>query len=337
MSKKAPTFMIDQKLKDYYEICIEATLPICLYLDDQVLEIKIGRRIAKIEIKRIENTKHKLKNMIQIPNGGDIRVNNVRENPFSRTAFRLFFKPTIHELERFAEPDSWQIDPFTERSLDPLYVKGLEFINKLIKNYRYYANEPALSALTPWEIESFKLLILLNESNFQKKRVIFNSKNLSAKGIMVISGNKFNNKDIERDLIKSLKSESGIHIWVDMLLNSRSLYLRGEFNQSIIEAFSSLEFFLQFFIKNKFMESNVSEDEINKKMKRASTEFLLGKLMHEAVGTRFKEISKKIWKEFNECKKNRNFIIHRGDKASRKESHKTILVVNSVISELNKI
>lgn len=333
--KQKSNIPINLKYKDLYYVRIEGTLPMCLYLTDQILPMHLKGRAAEIKIKRIENLKHPMRKMIHVPNNGDIKTIHVRENPFSRTKFILFYKATIAELKRFNDQENWVVDPYTERSMDPLFIKGLEFINHFIQQYRFFSDEPALSTITPWELETFLLAVYIGPPRDLNQKRIFHSKHISAKGITAISpGKKFDGSKFINELKKSLDVGSEVEIWNEILLASRSLYLKSSYRQSVVESLSALEIFLVYFIRKKLITKKIEIEKINKQLKRANTVLLMNKLMEEAVGQKFKRISRKLWKKFEKARKVRNKVVHQGLVPNRDDTNNTIITCREIIAYL---
>ncbi|OLS19817.1 MAG: hypothetical protein HeimC3_43460 [Candidatus Heimdallarchaeota archaeon LC_3] len=327
---------IDFKKRNDYRVKIEALLPICLYLEDDIYHINFSNRIADIKIKRIDNRNHPLRKMFPITEKDDIRIVNNHYNEFSRTRFIIIFKPTINELKKFNDSKNWDTDPFTERSIDPLFNIGINLINKFIINYKYLVKDFGITTLTPWEINDYLLNIGYFDDTPNKFISVFRSKHLSASGIIQVGKNtKFNNSNIRSELLKRLKKDSSINIWDKLLLNSRFLYIHGSYSEATVQSFSALEYFLNNFFRNMLRKNGKSTMEIEKILKRATTERLLGEIMREAIGKNLSELSNDLWLKFLKYKKKRNQVVHQAYLIERNEANNAIETFMEIINQIS--
>lgn len=144
----------------------------------------------------------------------------------------------------------------------------------------------------------------------------------------------------EIDQFESL-SESGFEptLYEMLLMDSKSAFLNLEYKLAILEAFQSMDVFLEDFIRTSFKKKGILDAEIDRKLDQSwKTRDRIEKLVAEISGKGLSQIDGKLGSSWHCLYEDvRNAMIHKGYLPSKKETMKVININESVMQLIKSL
>ncbi|MBK5133814.1 MAG: hypothetical protein KGD70_15455 [Candidatus Lokiarchaeota archaeon] len=273
-------------------------LPFPIPVPDGIYEVKIGIKIAKIAIKRIQRNKT---GNIQSNNNFQIKFDKYGKSSYSSVNVRLPWIVNFEEKGRIIQSNTQPNNKAKEQVL--------RFLNRFIETSRYVTEEFWVEPARYQDLVSYKAFYYDGKNKYPTKLSEIDSKSNEI-GIKIDHPFKLSDEKLSQ-LNNSLKNEIELDPSKIFLMNSKNACLQEDFRLAIIQSVIALEIILYQFIKCQGEKLKIPAKTLNSSIKEIG---LTGNILPllKMLTIDQEQIDIEIIRDCKGAIKIRNKIIHQG-------------------------
>ena len=301
-------------------------LPFPVPVPDGIYEVKIGAKIAKIAIKRIQRMKTE---NIQSNKNFQIKFDKYGKSSYSAVNVRLPW------IVNFEEQGRKQIIHSSTQPYNKAKERVLRFLNRFIETSRYVTEEFWVEPARYQDLLSYKTFYYDGKNRYPTTKL--SEKKLENNEIESKMEYPFKLNDEKLgQLYNSLKNESELDPSKILLMNSKDACLQEDFKHAIIQSVIALEIVLYQFIKYQGEKLKIPTKTLNSSIKEIGlTGNILPLLRMLTVGQ--EQIDNEIIRDCKGAIKIRNKIIHQGFRDIHStDTENRIIAIEYMIKYLQK-
>lgn len=299
-------------------------LPFAVPVPDGIYEVKMGLKVAKIALKRIQR-----KNVAGFKDGKNVQLkfDKYGKSSYSTVNIRL---PWIVDFE-----EKGRTSPILGIKVPRPRVKDilLRFLNRFIETSRFVTGEYWIEPARYQDLLSIRAFYFDGKNQYPVMQTLVDTR---VGGEECGAAHPFDlSADKKNQLIDSLKKEIEVDLSKILLLNSKDACLQEDFRLAIIEAVAALEIVLYRFIKYQGNKLEISVKLTNSFIKDAGLTGNISEVL-KMLTSGFEQIDSEIIQDCKGAIKIRNKIIHQGFRdVHSTDTEKRVISIGQMIDYLD--